>query len=338
MSQTEGGARATIRMQGLEKHFGSTHALRGVDLEVPQGTVMCLLGPNGAGKTTIVRILTTLLTPDSGWAEVAGFNVVTDAQNVRHRIGLAGQQAAVDEFLTGRMNLDMVGRLYHLPAAESRRRAGELLERFGLTDAADRLVKTYSGGMRRRLDLAASLVVSPPVLFLDEPTTGLDPSSRIDMWAAIDALVKEGATLLLTTQYLEEADRLADRIAVIDHGQVVAQGAPEELKKSIGGERVDLQVRDRSRVGLVADAVERAVGVEPDVDLRGGRLTVPVTTGVEALTAVVRACDDLDVDIEDIALRRPTLDEVFLTLTGHAADAGRELAAASRSRRSGEAS
>jgi len=309
-----------IRAEGLVKHFGAVTALAGVDFSAASGTVLGLLGPNGAGKTTAVRILTTLLVPDAGHAEVAGFDVVRHPQEVRERIGLAGQQASVDEYLTGRDNLVMVGRLYHLSTRQARQRADELLERFELADAATRIVKNYSGGMRRRLDLAASLVVAPPVLLLDEPTTGLDPRSRMGMWSVIQDLVKDGTTLLLTTQYLEEADRLAGHIAVIDHGRVVAAGSPDELKRSLGGERIDVQIRDAAQLRLAEAAVARAVGRAPELDAELRRLTVSVSTGAQALTAVVRALDVEGITVEDIGLRRPTLDEVFLKLTGHEAE------------------
>ncbi|MGC8487252.1 MAG: ATP-binding cassette domain-containing protein [Clostridia bacterium] len=317
MEPQTAGVRPVIYAEGLVKRYGHVTALAGVDLAADPGTVLGLLGPNGAGKTTIVRILTTLLIPDAGRAEVAGFDVVHRPQEVRERIGLAGQQASVDEYLTGRDNLIMVGRLYHLPSRRARTRADELLARFGLEAAGGRLVKTYSGGMRRRLDLAASLVVAPPVLLLDEPTTGLDPRSRMDMWAVIEGLVKDGTTLLLTTQYLEEADRLADHIAVIDQGRVVAAGSPDSLKKSIGGERIDVSVPDAQLLPVVQAAMARAVGREPDLDAELNRLTVAVTEGVQDLTAVVRELDAAGVVVEDIGLRRPTLDEVFMTLTGH---------------------
>ncbi|HET7560365.1 MAG TPA: ATP-binding cassette domain-containing protein [Limnochordia bacterium] len=313
-----------IRAEGIVKRFGQTTALDGVDLEVPRGTIFGLLGPNGAGKTTMVRILTTLLLPDAGHAEVAGFDVAREPQEVRYRIGLAGQQAAVDEYLTGRDNLEMVGRLYHLSPRAARKRAEELLERFALTDAANRLAKTYSGGMRRRLDLAASLVAAPPVLFLDEPTTGLDPRNRVGMWHTIKELVEGGTTLLLTTQYLEEADRLADQIVVIDTGRVVGRGTPDELKRSVGGERIDVLVRSADPLPAAKAALAKATGSEPEVDAETGRLTVPVQGGAAALTAVVRELDAAGVVIEDIALRLPTLDEVFMKLTGHAAEIAAE--------------
>ncbi len=306
---------------GLTKRFGSTEALRGVDLVVPTGTICGLLGPNGAGKTTAVRILTTLLKPDGGSATVAGFDVATQPAEVRRRIGLAGQQAAVDELLTGRANLTMVGRLYHLPAATARRRADELLERFGLSDAATRIAKTYSGGMRRRLDLAVSLVASPPVLFLDEPTTGLDPRSRTELWEVLEGLVAGGTTLLLTTQYLEEADRLADDIVLIDHGSVIATGSPNELKAMVGGEQVEAVVRDRARIGDAAAAFERVAGASARTDPGEGRVSVAVTGGSTSLLAIVRELDASGIDVDDVGLRRPTLDEVFLRMTGGTAAA-----------------
>jgi ABC-2 type transport system ATP-binding protein len=304
-----------VRAEGLRKRYGARNALAGIDLAVPAGTVCGLLGPNGAGKTTAVRILATLLKPDAGRATVAGYDVVRQPAHVRFRIGLAGQNAAVDEILSGRQNLEMFGRLYHLPSRVVRRRAGELLDLFGLADTARRSVKTYSGGMRRRLDLAASLIVAPPVLFLDEPTTGIDPGSRLEIWNMIGDLVAAGTTVLLTTQYLDEADRLADQIVVLNRGTVAAAGTPARLKASIGGARIDLSVRDRRQLERAATALRSAVGEEPDVVPDEGRVTVPVDDGPDALIRVARALQDHGVEIEDIALRRPTLDEVFLRLT-----------------------
>lgn len=313
---------AAVATDGLCKHFGRSQALRGVDLVVERGSVCALLGPNGAGKTTMVRILTTLLRPDAGRAWVAGYDVVRQAEQVRYRIGLAGQQAAVDDLLTGRQNLEMVGRLYHFAGPVARRRADELLERFGLQAAAHRIAKTYSGGMRRRLDLAASLVASPPVLFLDEPTTGLDPTSRAGMWEAIGELVKGGMTVLLTTQYLEEADRLADRIVVIDAGRVIAVGTAAELKSAVGGERIDVVVRQEAELAAAAAALAQATGRAPRLDRETRRITVAADGAASDLVAAVRALDEAGVVVEDIALRRPTLDEVFFKLTGRATDAG----------------
>jgi ABC-2 type transport system ATP-binding protein len=308
-----------ILAEGLQKYYGKTRALAGLDLVAEEGTVLGLLGPNGAGKTTAVRILTTLLRPDAGRAEVAGLDVVKHADTLRARIGLAGQYAAVDENLTGYENLEMFGRLYHLSGAIARRRANELLERFDLVDAARRTVKTYSGGMRRRLDLAASLIISPPVLFLDEPTTGLDPRGRLAMWDVISSLVADGTTVLLTTQYLEEADQLANQIAVVDQGHVIANGTADELKTQVGGERLELTV---ARGGDLEAAVQAlrpfsAGEIQVNMDRRG--LVVPVTQGAQLLAAVVRDLDAEQIPLDDLALRRPTLDDVFLTLTGRAA-------------------
>jgi ABC-2 type transport system ATP-binding protein len=291
-----------------------------VDLAVPEGTILGLLGPNGAGKTTAVRVLTTLLRPDAGRASVLGLDVVHKATRVRRLIGLSGQYAAVDENLTGRENLVMVGRLYHMGKEAAQKRAAELLEEFTLTDAADRPSKTYSGGMRRRLDLAAALVVKPPVIFLDEPTTGLDPRTRIAMWDVIAGLVKGGTTLLLTTQYLEEADRLADSIAVVDHGKVIARGTADELKAQIGGERLQIVVSDRQRLAEAAELLGRLGTAEARVQPQNREILVPVTGGAQLLMEAIRELDAAGIAIDDVALRRPTLDDVFLQLTGRAVE------------------
>ena len=309
-----------IYAEGLVKAFGAVRALDGVDLDVPEGTVLGMLGPNGAGKTTAVRVLTTLLQPDRGKAVVAGIDVLAHPDKVRRSIGLSGQFAAVDEYLTGRENLTMVGRLYQMSGRDAKRRAAELLERFHLGDAADRTAKTYSGGMRRRLDLAAALVVSPPVMFMDEPTTGLDPRNRQELWDVIQELVAGGTTLLLTTQYLEEADRLAHDICVVDHGKVIARGTADQLKARTGGERVEVVVHDPDHL-TVADEVLRGFGKgEGTVDAHIRKLTVPVTGGAKLLAEVIRELDLRGVEIDDIGLRRPTLDDVFLSLTGHHAE------------------
>jgi ABC-2 type transport system ATP-binding protein len=305
----------SVVTEGLKKSFAKTRALEGIDLSVSEGTVCGLLGPNGAGKTTAVRILTTLLRPDGGRAFVAGYDVVREAEQVRYRIGLAGQQAAVDDLLTGRANLEMVGRLYHLPARAARRRADELLERFALTDAAGRLAKTYSGGMRRRLDLAATLAAAPPVLFLDEPTAGLDPQSRGVIWSMLGELVAEGTTLLVTTQYIEEADRLADQVIVIDRGRVIASGAPDDLKARLGGQRIDLVVREPGQLGYAAGLLARVAGRQAQVRPDERRVTVPATSAA-TLAHVVRELDAHAIAITDLTTRGPTLDEVFLMLTG----------------------
>jgi ABC-2 type transport system ATP-binding protein len=305
-----------IEVAGVTKSFGDVHALRGVDLTIEEGTVYGLLGPNGAGKTTAVRVLATLLMPDSGTATVAGLDVCRDAAALRAVIGLAGQYAAVDEILTGSENLEMVGRLYGLSPKDSKRRAGEILERFDLSFAKDRSVKTYSGGMRRRLDLAASLVGQPKVLYLDEPTTGLDPRSRLGLWEFIENLVEEGTTLLLTTQYLEEADRLADEIGVIDHGKVIAEGTSDELKAMVGGDVLDFQVADRHETEAAAAAVA-GIGLEaPRIDVTNGHVALNVESPVGVITQAVRRLDEAGIKLRDLSIRRPTLDDVFLTLTG----------------------
>lgn len=309
-----------IFAEGLQKSFGQTQALRGVDFAAETGTVLGVLGPNGAGKTTAVRILTTLLKPDVGHATVAGLDVVRQADALRARIGLAGQYAAVDELLSGRENLEMFGRLYHLSARDARTRAAELLERFDLTDAVSRIVKTYSGGMRRRLDLAASLIVAPPVLFLDEPTTGLDPRGRASMWEIIAGLVADGTTVLLTTQYLEEADLLADQIVVVDHGQVIARGTSDELKQQVGGERLEVSIARGGDLDTAIHALNPHAAGAVHVDAERRRIVVPVTNGARLLADVVRDLDAAGLALDDFALRRPTLDDVFLTLTGHEAE------------------
>jgi len=310
-----------ILVEGLAKSFGEVHALRGIDLSVPRGTVLGVLGPNGAGKTTAVRILTTLLIPDAGRALVEGRDVVREPAAVRRLIGLAGQSAAIQEELTGRENLELIGRLYHLRKAESRARASELLEQFDLVEAAGRQAKTYSGGMQRRLDLAASLVGDPAVLFLDEPTTGLDPRSRLGMWEIIRSLVARGTTLLLTTQYLDEADELADEIVVIDHGKVIAAGTSEELKTRVGGDVLEFTVIDRSTTPAAMTAIAKVGESEPHLDEETGQVRVGVGgRGSDALVDAVRELDADGIQARGLALRRPSLDDVFMALTGHAAE------------------
>jgi ABC-2 type transport system ATP-binding protein len=309
-----------ISAQGLVKRYGEVTALAGLDLEVPTGTVLGLLGPNGAGKTTAVSILTTLLEPDEGTATVAGADVLREPQEVRRRIGLSGQYAAVDEALTGFENLDMIGRLYHLGRNRSRERARALLEEFNLSDAGDRPVKTYSGGMRRRLDLAGALVAEPPVLFLDEPTTGLDPRSRTTLWEVIRDLVGRGTTLLLTTQYLEEADQLADDILVIDHGRAIAHGTADQLKDEVGGERIEVTVASDGDVEKARDVLTPLACGDCQVEAHANRIVAPTRGGAPILAEALRGLDEAGVVVRDIGLRRPTLDDVFLSLTGHAAE------------------
>ena len=309
-----------ITASGLVKTYGKVRALDGLDLAVPEGTVLGLLGPNGAGKTTAVRILTTLLRADGGSASVAGLDVNKHPGKVRSRLGLSGQYAAVDEYLTGFENLDMVGRLYGLGRKPAKERARQLLERFDLEEAGDRPVKTYSGGMRRRLDLAGALVAQPPVLFLDEPTTGLDPRSRNDMWDVIVELVKGGTTLLLTTQYLEEADRLANNIVVIDHGKAIAQGTADQLKTQVGGERVEIVLANHADLAAARSTLRELTDADVKVEEHARRLIAPVTGGAGVLMEALRRLDADHIAILDVALRRPTLDDVFLTLTGHASE------------------
>jgi ABC-2 type transport system ATP-binding protein len=317
---------AAIETEGLQRSFGKVRALCGVDLSAPAGSVFGLLGPNGAGKTTAVRILTTLLKPDAGTARVVGLDVVKDAAKLRSQIGLAGQYAAVDENLTGHENLEMFGRLYHLGGRVARERARELLADFDLTEAGARLVRTYSGGMRRRLDLAGALVARPPVLFMDEPTTGLDLTSRLALWDGIKSLVSAGTTVLLTTQYLDEADHLSDRIAVIDHGRLIAEGTPDALKAQVGGDRLDIRLEDPSRCSEALTMLRPLVGGNASLD--DGVLQLPLRERRGAIAEAVRRLDEAGVGIDDIAVRRPTLDDVFLRLTGHVAEEEEEEAEA----------
>ncbi|MDQ3716385.1 MAG: ATP-binding cassette domain-containing protein [Actinomycetota bacterium] len=324
MSSAARPSAPAIVAEGLSKIYksrsGEVRALDGLDLEVEEGTVLALLGPNGAGKTTTVRILATLLRPDAGRATVLGLDVVTDAQRLRRKIGLSGQYAAVDENLTGRENLWMFGRLYQIASPTARARADELLDQFDLSEAGDRPAKTYSGGMRRRLDLASALIGHPRLLFLDEPTTGLDPRSRIGMWDVIRGLVRQGTTLLLTTQYLEEADALANTIAVVDAGKIIARGTADELKSTVGGERVEVVVHDPAQLGAALRVVSDCCLAEAAVDEHTRRLTAPAAGGATQLVNVIRALDEAGITIDDVGLRRPTLDDVFLSLTGHAAE------------------
>jgi ABC-2 type transport system ATP-binding protein len=331
VERTSGTDDVMIRTNGLSKHYGEVRALDGLDLEVERGTVLGLLGPNGAGKTTCVRILATLLAPDGGTAEVAGVDVVADPDGVRRRIGLSGQYAAVDEYLTGFENLVMVGRLYGFDRRRARARADELLARFSLSDAAHRPSKTYSGGMRRRLDLAGALVAHPDVLVLDEPTTGLDPRSRLEMWNVIRELVQSGTTLLLTTQYLEEADVLADSIVVIDHGQAIARGTADQLKREIGGERVELVVTHALDVPRARAVLEAVCDGDVRADTVGRRVTANAPGGAQTLMEVLRRVDADAILLDDVGLRRPTLDDVFLALTGH--DTAAELSDGARTLR-----
>ena len=322
MSRQPNSINGRIEARGLVKRYGDVVALDGLDLTVPEGTILALLGPNGAGKTTAVSILTTLLEPDSGTATVAGADVAKSPGEVRSRIGLSGQYAAVDEHLTGFENLDMIGRLYHLGRSRAATRARELLERFTLTDAADRPVKTYSGGMRRRLDLAGALVAEPPVLFLDEPTTGLDPRSRSELWDVIRELVDRGRTVLLTTQYMEEADLLADDIVVIDHGREIAHGSADELKATVGGERIEITLPTDANVEDARRVLARFSVDDPHVNER--TVTAPIAGGAQTFTQALRALDLEGIKLRDVGLRRPTLDDVFLALTGRVAEAQTE--------------
>jgi daunorubicin resistance ABC transporter ATP-binding subunit len=307
-----------IEVNAVVKRFGSTEALAGVSLAADRGSVLALLGPNGAGKTTLVRVLTTLLRPDGGRARVAGFDVVAHAEPLRAVIGFAGQYAAVDELLTGRENLELVGLWYHLGKAEYRRRAAEVLDRFSLRDVGDALVKTYSGGMRRRLDIGASLIARPPVLFLDEPTTGLDPRTRNDLWRFIEELVEAGTTVLLTTQYMEEAERLAHRIVVVDHGRVIAEGTAQQLKDRLGGDTLEARVRDVADLDRAASLLAEVAGGRPRSDLAERRVSIPTKGGTTLLIAAGRRLEDAGIELDDLGIHRPSLDDVFLALTGAA--------------------
>lgn len=327
---------SAIEVSGLAKNFGKVKALNGISFEVEKGTVVGLLGPNGSGKTTTVRILSTLLKPDGGSAKVSGFDVVSQDEDVRRLIGLTGQYAAVDEYLTGRENLELFGRLFHLSKMDAAKRAAELLERFDLSDAADRGIKGYSGGMRRRLDLAASLIGHPSVLFLDEPTTGLDPRSRLGMWEVIKDLVADGTTVLLTTQYLEEADQLASHIIVLDHGNVIAQGTSNQLKTSVGGDRIEVVLDQESQVAKATEILTALSSGQPVVDSMARRILIPVSGGSKAIVEAVRRLDEANILVDDISLRRPTLDDVFLSLTGHIAEEEKEEVTAGRGRRGGK--
>ncbi|GAA2719594.1 MULTISPECIES: ATP-binding cassette domain-containing protein [Streptomyces] len=313
------GTDLAVETENLRKKYGDKEALAGFTLQVPRGVVYGLLGPNGAGKTTAVRILSTLLRYDEGVARVAGYDVATQSAQVRYRIGLLGQHAAVDEELSGRQNLVMFGRLYHIGKRSAQHRADELLERFGLAEAGNKPAKQYSGGMRRRLDLAASLILAPSVLFLDEPTTGLDPRGRNDVWESVRGLVAEGRTVLLTTQYLDEADQLADTISLIDSGKVIETGTPDDLKRKVGGDRVDVVLRRDHDLGIATEMIASLLHADPEVDRDNRRISVAADDRVAALTAVARSLGDAGIEAEDIALRRPTLDEVFLNLTGNRA-------------------
>lgn len=324
MNSANNKVEPTILVGNISKSFGDVKALDNVSLLVYAGTVLALLGPNGAGKTTLIRILTTLLLPDAGIAKVGGYDVVKNAAKLRSIIGLTGQYAAVDENLTGKENLELVARLYHLNKAEARKRTRELLEGFGLTEAANRLVKTYSGGMRRRLDLAASLIGNPQVLFLDEPTAGLDPASRIELWKVIKKLAKAGTTILLTTQHMEEAEQLADEVVVIDKGQIIAKGTVAQLKSKIGGEVLEVHISDSNLLKITANSLANLGVAKPQVNKRAGYVTLALAGRAQVLATAVNILDQLGINISEISLRKPTLDDVFLTLTGHKTVEGEE--------------